>query len=100
MNTPEELMQYKVKRLEHLRASTFVFSDYTPPSNEAEHNHCEGCWAKFATLDRPGILRRGYFTTMRTESAAKPDAKVWICPKCFEEFRVTLAWKLESRKET
>lgn len=119
MNTPEELRRYKIKQLERLRASTFAFADYTPPSTEWDHDHCEACWAKFALSDRPGILHRGYLTTIVRDSelgnepeaihhawkpgskvVAKPDAKVWICPKCFEEFRVTLGWKLESKNET
>jgi len=119
MNTPEELRQYKIKRLERLRASTFVFADYTPPSTEWEHDHCEGCWAKFALSDQPGTLHRGYLTTIglnadgtsepatvrpsrstANSAVPKPDANVWICPKCFEEFRVTLGWKLQSRNES
>jgi hypothetical protein len=99
--------------LERLRASSFVSADYTAPSVEWDHHHCEGCWAKFAACDEPDILHHGYFTIFKIEDKAssepeivkrarksgrkvfaKPDAKVWVCPDCFEKFHAALAWKL------
>jgi hypothetical protein len=116
MSTAEEWKQHKLKSLEHLRALTFTFADYTAPSAEWDHDHCEGCWAKFALFDAPEILHSGYFTTVQigdesTEESefvqqdresgrkvlAKPDTKEWVCPECFEEFRIALNWKVKSR---
>jgi hypothetical protein len=119
MSSPEEWKQHKLKSLEHLRALAFTFADYTPPSADWDHDHCEGCWAKFALFDAPEILHSGYFTTVQSgdkstkepefieqarESGrtvlAKPDAKEWVCPECFQAFRTTLSWKLKSNPQT
>ena len=114
MSTAEEWKQHKLKSLEHLKASTFTFADYTPPDAEWDHDHCEGCWAKFALFDAPEILHSGYFTSVELEGEfteepelikqaresgrnvlAKPDTKEWLCPECFHAFRMELAWKLK-----
>lgn len=115
MSTAEEQKQHKLKKLEHLGALTFTFADHTPPSPEWDHDHCEGCWTKFALFDAQGILHSGYFTIVESgdESAeepefirqvkesggkvlAKSDDKEWVCRECFQSFRKTLVWKLKS----
>ena len=119
MSTAEDWEQHKLKSLEHLRASTFTFSVYAPPSPEWDHDHCEGCWAKFALFEAPEILHSGYFTTVESSDEstqvpefiqqaresgrnvlAKPDTKEWVCPECFQAFHATLAWKLESKPQS
>jgi hypothetical protein len=119
MSTAEEWKQYKLKSLEHLKALTFTFAEYSPPSAEWDHDHCEGCGATFALFDAPEILHSGYFTTFELdhdstresevirqaresglEAFPKPDSKEWVCPECFEAFRTTLNWKVKSRLQT
>jgi hypothetical protein len=94
---------------------SFQLADYSAPSADWDHDHCESCMAKFAEFDGPEILHSGYFTNYRsgTEHSeipefikqmqeqgrkvmAKPDAKRWICKECFEKFRPILNWKPES----
>lgn len=118
MSTPEEWKQHKLKSLGRLKAMTFEFADYTAPSAEWDHDHCEGCWATFALFDGPEILHSGYYTIVRIrdkstkepefirqaresgrEVLAKPDTKQWVCSECFEAFRTTLAWKLKSKPQ-
>jgi hypothetical protein len=118
MSTAEEWKQHKLKSLEHLRGLTFTFADYTPPSPEWDHDHCECCWAKFALFEAPEILHSGYFIIVKlfdesTEESEviqhaqesgrtvllKPDTKEWVCPKCFQAFRVALGWKLKSKPQ-
>jgi hypothetical protein len=113
MSDTEQWKQQKLKNLECLRACIFTFANYSPPSADWDHDHCRGCMAKFALFDAPEILRSGYFTRIRfgdesivepeiirqaresgREVLAKPDAKEWVCPDCFQAFRETLAWKL------
>ena len=83
-------------------------AEYKAPSAEWDHDHCEGCWAKFAEFDAPDILHSGYFTVVEDDEPAeepvlieqalemernvmkKPDTRKWICQKCFEEFRWAL----------
>jgi len=35
---------------------------YTPPKPGWDHDHCEGCWAKFMESDSPEALTEGYVT--------------------------------------
>ena len=118
MSSAEEWKQYKLKNLERLRALTFTFADYAPPSTEWDHDHCEGCWATFALFDESEILPSGYFTAVPVgdESSkeseiiqqarksgskiwAKADAKKWVCPECFQLFRITLGWQVNSNRQ-
>jgi hypothetical protein len=118
MSSAEEWKQYKLKSLQRLRALTVTFADYTPPSAEWDHDHCEGCWATFALFDAPEILHAGYFTTVQMgdeskkeseiiqqaresgrEVLAKPDTKRWVCQGCINEFSRDLDWKLNSKEQ-
>ena len=57
---------------------TLVPKTWVRPRAEWDHDHCAFCWAKFADVDGPEILREGYAT---------PDDYYWICPTCFTDFR-------------
>jgi hypothetical protein len=119
MTSNEEWKHYKLERLQNLRGMTFELAEYEPPSTDWDHDHCEGCWAKFATFGAPEIQRKGYFVVSAVsheptqepefikrarESGqsvmAKPDNKKWICQECFEEFREFLKWKVKSSTHT
>ena len=114
MSSNEEWKQYKLNSLERLRASAFHLADYAAPNAEWDHDHCVGCWAKFADFDAPEVLHSGYFTIVQFEDepseeplliqqaresgqdvVKKTDTKEWVCQACFEELRSALDWKLE-----
>jgi hypothetical protein len=97
MSSNEESKKEKAERLEALRALTFQFAEYAAPSTEWDHDHCEGCWAKFASFNVPDILHSGYFAfvdngddpAIETEiiqqaresgrkAMAKPDDRIWV----------------------
>ena len=119
MSSPEEdWEQFTLKKLEPLKALSFDFAEYTAPTAEWEHDHCEGCWAKFTSADEPGALRRGYSTARFISGEAprqsefiqrarksgltvlkKPDNKVWVCPECFAVFGSRLGWKLNTKQK-
>src|SRR5882757_7222907 len=67
MSSDEERKQFKLGRLEPLRGPSFQLADYVDPSAEWDHDHCEGCMAKFAGFDAPGILQNGYFTMVEDD---------------------------------
>jgi hypothetical protein len=67
------------------RDAKLRFKKYEQPSEDWDHDHCEACMTKFMESGRPGILTAGYVTE---------DNYRWICPKCFEELKEEMAWKL------
>jgi hypothetical protein len=115
MSTSGEWKEYKLHNLSRFKGKSFQLADYSAPSTDWDHDHCEGCAAKFAEFDGPEILHSGYFTIYEIGSPnrempefitqlheqgrkvlAKPDVNRWVCKECFEEFRETLDWKLKS----
>jgi len=57
-----------------------------PNNPDWDHDHCEFCWAKFALFSGPDILKEGYSTEHDDH---------WICPACFEDFRVEFKWTVK-----
>jgi hypothetical protein len=56
---------------------------YKSPRVDWDHDHCEGCWQKFAEVsDPPEILNAGY----------KTDDDNWVCPECFSDLKDQLHW--------
>ena len=112
MSLRENWRYTNIKRLEK---ATFRFATYTAPSPDWDHDHCCGCWAKFANFDGPEILHRGYLTAIPSKKMPKPefimqceaqgmtclpqpvidgDRLYWVCPDCFEDFRDLLGFEL------
>jgi hypothetical protein len=56
---------------------------YKSPRADWDHDHCIGCWRKFAEAsDPPEILDAGY----------KTEDDEWVCPECFSDLRDQLHW--------
>jgi hypothetical protein len=62
---------------------------YRPWSDTWDHDHCIGCWAKFAELDAPDALHEGYATCEDWKHGADYD---WVCPSCFADLREAMGW--------
>ena len=84
-------------RLEHLETQPFLrgvkfhhmtYRAYRPGW---DHDHCVGCWAKFAEhgSDLEPIEREGYTTGADYQHGPQYE---WVCPKCFADFRETMGW--------
>ncbi len=75
MSSDQDWKLYRLENLERLRTSTFTFGNYTAPSADWDHDHCEGCWATFAEFEAPEVLHGGYFTTVQiaNESVSEPE---------------------------
>jgi hypothetical protein len=54
------MSDWRFDNLKHLRGVSFRFATYKKPSDEWNHDHCRGCWGKFAEFDSPDILREGF----------------------------------------
>ena len=66
------------------RGAVLRFQKYTPPKPDWDHDHCEGCWAKFMESNSPDVLAEGYVT----------NDKRWICTECFRELHEQMGWTL------
>jgi hypothetical protein len=58
---------------------------YSQPSERWDHDHCEGCWAKFMESGPPGTLKEGYVTQ---------DNYHRICASCFRDLKDEMGGKL------
>ncbi len=105
----------RFERLKDFKGRTFHFAKYKAPSDDWNHDHCNGCWAKFAEYGGPDILHEGYVHAEPYEVGPEPEFITeckeqgmrcipapavhglelqWVCPRCFEDFREVLAFKL------
>ena len=66
-----------------LQGVALVKKKYHAYSDDWDHDHCEFCMSKFSK--DPTDLHDGYTTL---------DEYHWVCPTCFEDFRVAFAWTL------
>lgn len=84
-------------RLEHLRTQPYLrgvrfqrkqYKAYRPGW---EHDHCVGCWAKFAEYesDSEPIEHEGYSTCSDYQHGEDYD---WVCLTCFDLFRTEMGW--------
>ena len=108
---------WRFDRLKWLQGCTFRLVKYHAPSDDWDHDHCNGCWAKFADFHGPDILHEGYVYTKPYEEGPEPEFITqcrqqgmhcvpqpavdglelqWVCPRCFEDFRELLGFRLES----
>ena len=64
---------------------------YQPHREGWDHDHCAGCWAKFAAhgSDLEPIQKEGYTTT--TDYQRGPQYE-WVCLTCFQDFKEAMGW--------
>ena len=83
----EQAEDWRYENAKRLMGATFSARTYQKPSDEWDHEHCVGCWQKFAESgEPPDVIQAGYVTSN--------DA--WICPECFADLHVLLKWSLET----
>jgi len=106
---------WRYDNLKHLQGATFRFTTYEASTNDSDHDHCRGCWAKFADFEGPDILHEGYVhakpfeprpeSEFVTECSARgmrciPQPLLkgcqlnWLCSQCFNDFRESLGFSL------
>ncbi|MGD2082654.1 MAG: hypothetical protein PVF91_06795 [Chromatiales bacterium] len=69
----------------YLKGAALRRSNYAPPGDHWDHDHCAFCWAKLMAPGHSGALSEGYVTA---------DRRHWICPRCFEDFREEFQWRI------
>ena len=80
---------WRIDNAQHTRGATLHFKKYVRWSEAWDHDHCEGCWAKFMESG-PDFLTEGY---------AKEGNYRWICPKCFRDLKDEMGWTLASNSK-
>ena len=63
----------------------FQRKQYIQFSETWDHDHCIGCWAKFAEFERPDIQHEGYVNA---------DTE-WVCQSCFHDLKDEMGWVLD-----
>jgi len=77
---------WRIDNAKWTRGAVVRFQKYTQPREDWDHDHCEGCWAKFMETSSSEALVEGYATA---------DNR-WICSECFRDLQQEMGWKLAS----
>jgi hypothetical protein len=114
----DEKREHLIERLNQYRGFVFRWQAYAQRSPDWDHDHCSGCWARFA--ERPDewtdtVHTEGWVTLWPTRGSPESEEELvakfrsvgqrlvpspklhgfqldWICPNCFEIGRSELAF--------
>ncbi len=78
----------RIKR-DRLAGRWFRFTRWTKPNPEWTHDHCSGCRAHICDNDDKD-WHEGYVTVY------DDGDENWLCPKCFEWYRLVLNLRLRN----
>jgi hypothetical protein len=53
------MADWRLENVKRFKGARFWRKPYTMPSPSWDHDHCIGCWAKFAEFDGPDIQHEG-----------------------------------------
>jgi hypothetical protein len=76
---------WRVDNAKRTRGAVLRFEKYKRKSEAWDHDHCEGCWAKFMESSGSDVFTEGYVTE---------DNYRWICSECFRDLQEAMEWKL------
>jgi hypothetical protein len=78
-----DMADWRTDNAKRTRGAVVRFQKYTAPRQDWDHDHCEGCWAKFMESGSPEALTEGYVT----------EDNHWICVECFRDLHEEMGWK-------
>jgi hypothetical protein len=78
---------WRLDNLQRLKGLRFVRAVFRKRRDDWDHEHCVGCWQKFAEFGNPPEVLHGGFREVERDE--------WVCPDCFEAFREELNWSVE-----
>ncbi len=86
---PED--QWRIDNAGHLKGLRLQFRRWTRrhPDDPWDHDHCAGCWVKFAEVDAPDIHHEGFTTREDYRHGAGYE---WICRQCFDDLKADMQW--------
>ena len=108
--------------LHHYRGFVFRWQAYKTLSPDWNHDHCKGCWTRFAKRPeecRDAVLTEGWVTLWPTLRTSKEEQEIvakwraegkvlvpapkpggfqldWLCPKCFEACHQELVFVIDA----
>ena len=109
------IVDWRYENIKHLQGAVFRYAKYKAPAIDWDHDHCNGCWAKFAEFDETDILHEGYVTAKLCKPTSEPEfitqarqqgkhpisqpvldgfTLQWLCPRCFDDFCGALGFSL------
>ncbi len=80
-----EMADWRIDNAKRTRGALLRLTKYSRPSEDWDHDHCEGCWAKFMDTGSTNALTEGYVTE---------DNRRWICSDCFRDLKDEMGWKV------
>lgn len=84
------MADWRVDNARKTRGFAFTWRSYVAPREDWDHDHCEGCNAKFAEFDGPGILHEGYASDARYKD--RLGYFDWVCADCFRDLKDEMGW--------
>lgn len=85
----EVMADWRLENVDRLKGLALRRQKYTRWSDDWDHDHCAGCWAKFMESGGPDTLQEGYATCEDYRFGARYE---WICPKCFSDLKTEMEW--------
>ena len=79
------MSDWRIDNAKRTRGALLRLTKYARLREDWDHDHCEGCWAKFMESGPTDALAEGYTTE---------DSRRWICPECFRDLKDEMGWKL------
>jgi hypothetical protein len=83
------MTDWRVENAKWLRGLGLRRKKYRKRSEQWDHDHCAGCWAKFAEFEGSDIQHEGYATCEDYKFGADYD---WVCMKCFSDLKDEMGW--------
>ncbi|MGA9794596.1 MAG: hypothetical protein WBQ17_03575 [Rhizomicrobium sp.] len=84
------MSDWRVDNARHTKGFAFAWRKYIAPRPTWDHDHCEGCMAKFAEFEDPEILREGNASDARYKN--RPGYYDWVCAECFNDLKDEMNW--------
>lgn len=79
-----DMADWRTDNAKWTRGAVVRFQKHTAPRQDWDHDHWEGCWAKFMESGSPEELGEGYVT----------EDNRWICVECFRDLHEEMGWKM------
>ena len=80
-----DMADWRIDNAKLTRGAVLRFKKYARPPEDWDHDHCQGCWAKFMESGATEAITEGYVTQ---------DEQRWICSECFQDLKEEMGWKL------